>query len=74
MRGKRAKELRAMAQSVSVGKDYINWEDWSPPVFKEADLDGNTYVIKTSKGIPARLGDCTRRLYKRLKQEWKNYA
>ena len=71
MRGVRAKQLRRTAEKATVGQERVAYQDWHPPVYSEHDLGHQVVTVKSQKGVPARLAQSTRAVYKNLKKLYK---
>ena len=66
MRGKKAKELRAMARNLTVGMPAVAYEDWSPAGYDEV----NGMMRRVVPRVSARLKFvCTRAAYQMLKKK-----
>ena len=69
MNQRKAKMLRRLAERATVGKPNVAYNVGKPPMFAPMhnSLGMLTGHRQVSRGVPTRLADCTRKLYKRLK-------
>ncbi len=70
MRNSKAKHLRRRTEAATTGLPLVAYNDWHPPAYRGI-LDNLGIVISYQKimlGLPTMMTDCTRLVYKKLKQ------
>lgn len=70
MNGKRAKKLRAIAQSLSVGMSSAEYTEINPRLkrFEYMDRNGKTRTFSVPTCTRVLIDNCTRKIYKNLKR------
>ena len=70
MNGKRAKQLRRDAETITIGSPALAYNSYSTPIYSpiiNPETGATVGSQKTSQGVPLTMSDCTRKVYKRLK-------
>ena len=70
MNGKKARRLREVAESITIDKPMLSYEKHIPAVYQFF----NGKMFKTQKGVPLKLGQCTRKAYQAIKKESYNWS
>lgn len=70
MNGKKAKKLRGIAQSLSVGMPSVEYTDINPGSkrFEYMDRNGKTRTFSVPTSTRVLIDTCTRKIYKNLKR------
>ena len=68
---KLAKQLRRMAEKMSIGLPALKYEKYSPAEYKTYSFGSGlvSHTVRTKAGVPCRLAPSTRKIYKQLKNE-----
>jgi len=69
MNGKKAKQLRKLAQAETEGSPNVKYESYSPSVYQQVKKGIIVSWVKVRRGIPRKMNpNCTRYVYKQLKK------